>query len=405
MVASTLVPSCAFKEEEDKEKIQKENTQQVIEVLKSEDQKSELTAENVKISVTPNEQIGYYDVRIEWPKEIAKMRVLVEGENPLIVNQLPGYSFVANHSITKLIHLTAMDSLGRELHKFQQRILIPQDLIFKNEISLQGDMVYSAKRILFEAGSKIITNGFKLVLISKRLQIADQNLESEEKGAKVKRIAQIQTFADNLLSYESEPRSAASIEVQTESASGVLTIHAFGLDGAKGADGKDADQNPDPKLDAPIPEHSVSPMFIPAGLDSVSERYCKVHKNEKPKDGLKGHPGGDAGQGVAGGDAPLTVVNINDATKFKLIVVSRPGKGGQPGVPGKGGPGGKGTYALTFDESCRVKNAKERSKDGEAGDIGKPAQPGEPGTNAGVKSNIPAENLTYLPLRPGTKIE
>ena len=400
-----LVVSCSFKEEEDKEKIQKDNTKQVIEVLKSEDNKVILNSKNVKFSVSGNEKVGLYDVHITWPKEVQKMRVLVEGHNPIIVNQISGYSFVAGASRSYSVHFTAMDNLGRELNTYEERIRTPYDLIISDARKLTEDTIYHYDRILIEKNGKIITDGFKLVLLSKELHLEDKIdvSKAEELGAQ-RFHPHIVTYYDNYIFLGTNTPIPPAIEVNSQKAYGTLVIHAFGADGQKGLDGIDADQAHDPSLDAPIPSYVVVPKFISAGLDSRSERYCEIKSNDPPVSGKKGKQGGGAGNGGSGGDAPLSILNIEDVNNFKAIVVSRPGKGGNPGMPGKGGPGGYGANYLSFDDSCNVIKSSKKSTDGEFGDSGPTGQRGVDGSNRGVQSNLSDKNLRYITLLPGRGI-
>jgi|GEM_PF-1596233 len=402
------IQACSFKKDGSDDKSPAANNTDVIETIKKEQEKQafagQLTEQNVSVNFYETERPGIYKMILQWPSAISRMQIIVNEGAPVIKAAVNSHEETVASDRTYRVSFLAYDSLGAPMSSLTIEKIAPKDYVVDGIQSLKKDTLVEANRIFFLPSSQIISNGYNLSLITKKLIILDN---SSSAGVPNYLVAQVLTRLPTAKIETDLDKRQSSITIQADKAVGVLKVALVGANGNDGRSGQELEQLKGiQKVNAQLNG--------PAGADGVlgwTTKSCPKRfsvdgppcEKEIPLcqkaptnggDGLPGEAGHDGENGEDGGPTGSLTALIKDHSSFSLEVIQmagKPGKGGQgaPGHPGgRGGDPGK-------NPGSPCANA-QRGSDGPVGVRGADGKDGKPGLVGEVLHSVERIKIIQL---------
>lgn len=354
MVLFCLFSSIRCAEIKDESKNDNKNENQTISAMQ--------LGDFLKVDVVPTTKPERYMVYFSWPRVEENFKVRIRLAEVLAVVDPNQTTF--SHEVTHDQNLTYVFDILSEANKVQKSVSklvkVPMDLVFSKERKeLSEDIKLSPRRVFFFKDVPIMTNGYKIELVTEEL-IAEE--------------ATIQTFPESSKAEIGvDGKTPGEINIKTKSAVGKLTVHMRGQSGGDGADGV---KFTSAAAGGGAPGEGESQCTCNRACiinSSGGTCYC-VKSGSAGGDGAPGLPGIPGGNAMPGGGSGKFTISIQDGREFEIHTSKKPGLPGTPGKGGKGQIGGGGGIAHR-KASCPGPSGN-KGKDGADAIDGFPALPG-----------------------------
>jgi hypothetical protein len=311
---------------------------------------SEITAQNIispelKTSFLELSNPGFYNLQIVAPENIAELKILKQGD----VKELTVQGHIADlrveHSENFFLGVKTYDSQGSLVREHVLELTAPKDLFIERPLSLAKDEVLEAQRIYISPAGLIQTNGRKLVLKARYLEIFQRPNQVGYPTA----FAQIFTTKPGHFYEDEQQKAGSKILLDVEEAHGSLKVAMIGFDGHSGRSGNELDKilsiarDLDPKTNGTMGSAGQSKEIRCSGttVDGDCSRLFCTDDPTNGTNGTMGAPGTNGEDAQPGGNAGHLEIKISNADNFLIELYSQKGRPGQPGKGGDGSPGGR----------------------------------------------------------------
>lgn len=267
---------------------------------------------------------------------------------------------------------------------------VPRDFVFEGEThavkeinpnwetSIKGEFrLY--RRIYFQKGAVLVTNGFNVTLQAEEILFLGQN------------VIRLTDSAPYKLTIQDHLSDGSDIKIIAKSVIGNATIRMVNFDGFPGNSTRDLAYKMDPSIFQPA-KNGVKGQdawtghteTLSMGTDPSGSPIGggKTHCERPPTNGTDGHDGViiHAEDGTAGGDTGNLTLDIADYSQANFRIFLIPGEGGIGGLANfEGQKGGIGGAAGRNAAECRIKSvAGKNGRDSTAADS-RPGRDGAPG--------------------------
>jgi len=244
----------------------------------------------------------------------------------------------------------------------EQNIKGPLELVIKDSLYLQNDLVFNGERVYFYKNSKLITNGFNVKIQTQKLQVDQAEILTFEDGSKAN-LNQI-------------GKSGGEISIEANETQGSLQVNMRGQHGGDGINGEpwsysapngqtgDAGQSEYDSCVRPVVSNTNSDTSI------CRSRYYCSRESVGSAPGANGQPGRSGSNGLSGGDSGIFELKILTTNNLDVKVNTQVGFGGLGGLGSPGQMGGLGGPEIRGVANCRKHAAAPNGQQGPAGQNG-----------------------------------
>jgi hypothetical protein len=364
--------SVSLRDQKPKEDYPKSNTalQEISDSKQSDDCRYLCTLSWSFLEIEP----GSYNLKIQWrnhDESDGKIRFYLDSE-VIGFEDIKKENYVISQIESNEIKNFQFEWISQKdgLIDFREQIITgPSELIIKDNLRLQSDLVFTGERVYFYKNARLITNGFKVQIQSEKLQADQAEILTFEQGSKA-------TQGQN-------GRSGGEINIIVGEASGNLQVSMRGQHGGDGiqgepwgfaaANGQVGDQG----------ESEYNSCIKPLVSSSKDERsicrsysYC-IRDSTASSPGANGLPGRPGSNGLSGGSSGVFDMKILSINKMDIKVNTQVGLGGSGGPGGLGQMGGVGGPEIKGATRCRNHPAASNGAQGPDGPSGQTGVSGD----------------------------
>lgn len=378
--------ACSFRKGGDEDKISAADVKVSLDNMdreRNERSESSISEKNVSFEFIADKEPHRYFLEIRWPATVSKIEIFLDDTFLDEVSGNQTYRIPVKDARKYRLVVQSKMKNGDLVSVVTKDLLSPKDVVVGSSLTLSEDLILEARRVFFESGVSIDTQGYNL-----RIEAAEIHFDS----------LRVMTF--DKITQSRDPRALTNglITFAAKKMSGYVEVSLVGLNGQDGRDGKDLvtpSMNLGPGA-AGAPGRAAkigkTPETCNRGMCYPSIEYCLFPPTSgdpggRGSDGLNGQAGQD------GGNSGHLHFIVEDYSGLSVDAFVRPGEGGRGGKGMPGFPGGPGGPAGATKEPCPSLGAT----------AGPDGQHGDPGRD-GAEGKLGAEGTIILPKGPGSEI-